>query len=149
MSHKCPKCNEQLVSTDVFCPYCGVNTKESDSSRAISDSQIDLSSCPSCGTVIELGLYYCNNCGSSLLSNDAGVKATQSEDFTNQNYTYGSATDNIEEDKRPWYKPPKRERSAKDPREWFFWTGWGLFFLLRVVFQILIIILQVAARSKK
>jgi hypothetical protein len=46
--------------------------------------------------------------------------------------------------KKKWYKPPKRERPAFHPIEWFFWIGWtfyvffgfiwvGLKFILREI----------------
>ena len=63
-------------------------------------------------------------------------------------YTYGSATPEPT-GKRPWYKPPKRTKSAKHPSEWFFWTGWGLYVFLRFIFQILFFALMIGLRSRR
>ncbi|MFW9924994.1 MAG: hypothetical protein ACFFDW_17100, partial [Candidatus Thorarchaeota archaeon] len=45
-------------------------------------------------------------------------------------------------EKEKWYKPPKRERSAFHPLEWFFWIGWGFYVLFRSIGMVLWIILR-------
>jgi len=119
MSRSCPNCGAETKTEDVFCPFCG--------------TAIPSGSSPST---------------ESNFSHQFDTSTPHSE----ESYSYGSGssgyyTENVE-GTRKWYQPPKRQRSAKHPIEWFFWIGWGLYILLRIIFFVLIIAAQVAVRRK-
>lgn len=121
MSNSCPNCGVSIKSDDAFCPFCGTTTSQPSSDSSFPDSQ------------------YADQFASSSPSAD-------------ESYSYGSGsggyyTESADSTKK-WYKPPKRTRSAKHPVEWFFWIGWGLYILLRIVFYVLIIAAQIAVRRK-
>ncbi len=123
MTKSCPSCGVALKTSDIFCPFCGtsISSSHSPSKSSFSDSEFS----------------------------DQFASSTPS---TEESYSYGSGssgyyTENVE-GTRKWYQPPKRKRSAKHPIEWFFWIGWGLYIVLRIVFYILIIAAQVAIRKK-
>ncbi len=50
---------------------------------------------------------------------------------------------------RAWYKPPERTRSRSSPVQWAIWTGWGVWILIRFIFEILFFVVRIVAFSKK
>jgi len=159
MTKKCPNCGESLVSSDIYCPYCSADTRPAEqSSGAYSFAQPAAPqgsiTCESCGSANEPQNLHCANCGANIASSQPYAPPATNTGYTtigstptSETHTYGASS--TASDDRPWYKPPHRERSAKRPREWFFWTGWGLYIFFRVLFSILFIVLRVAARSRK
>lgn len=159
MTKTCINCSEKVKETDIFCPFCGANANEVHPSAKISsvqDTKMGIVVCSTCGDANKQGTKFCENCGNAIASSSSSSSvnygtstASTSTSSTHQTtHTYGSYSTEPEDSTRKWYQPPKRTRSAKHPLEWFFWTGWGFYFLLRVVFQVLWLILRIVLRSK-
>jgi hypothetical protein len=152
MTQTCPHCQQEIKPEDLFCPYCGkrtsvspkADTKTSTIPRSYS-SDSSTHFCSGCGSVIEPGITYCRNCGQPVAKS-----MNSSADDQDVSYSYGHSGDGTYHTKESnWYSPPKRKRPAYHPIEWFFWSGWGLYILLRFVFQILFVILRIVVASKK
>ncbi len=100
--------------------------------------------CPNCGKKIEDWLVYCEFCG-HLLDKKKAPKISSSTSNLKSNVAVSSSTIDpvtgekklivkVSEQKKQkvrWYTPPKRERPAYHPLEWFFWIGWGLYVFFR------------------
>ena len=57
------------------------------------------------------------------------VTSTKTDPFTGEKKLVVKASETKGREK--WYTPPKRERPAYHPLEWFFWIGWGLYVFFR------------------
>ncbi|MHA1156329.1 MAG: zinc ribbon domain-containing protein [Candidatus Heimdallarchaeota archaeon] len=153
MSKMCINCGEEVKKTDIFCPFCGNNTDEAKPS--VEGAKMGHSVCSTCNATNESGAKFCESCGNTIDSSPSSsaksfgstdsYAADSSQETT---HTYGSYSAEPSDSTRKWYKPPKRTRSAKHPVEWLFWTGWGLYFLIRVIFWILFFGIRIFARSK-
>lgn len=53
----CPKCGTLVPQTSNFCPNCGFN---------MAQQQTSMVKCPSCGTEMPAGSKFCPNCGNSM-----------------------------------------------------------------------------------
>lgn len=105
--------------------------------------------CPICGKVAEKYDIYCGRCGSDLPKGNwdhreqidsnptyPDVSAKTTNDYSSPSESSIIATvpkTDKQPQKKKWYKPPKRPRPAYHPLEWFFWIGWGLYVVLRVI----------------
>jgi len=100
--------------------------------------------CPNCGKKIENWLIYCEYCGHLLDKKRAPKIKTPTSDLKSNVAVSSSTTDPVTGEKKllvkaseqkkqkvRWYTPPKRERPAYHPLEWFFWIGWGLYVFFR------------------
>jgi RNA polymerase subunit RPABC4/transcription elongation factor Spt4 len=153
MSKKiCNNCGSDLEPTDVFCPYCGTpitikddTIKGSDSAMASDYSEEHGAQCPNCNRINNPKNQFCKFCGTTLSQATSG----QSSFGQQESYNYGSFSETSSTGERKWYSPPERQRSAKHPIEWFFWTGWGLYILIRFIFTALFCFLQIYAQSKR
>ena len=147
----CPNCNEQVRDTDVFCTFCRhrLDFNQKDQSKPIGTIL-----CQHCNVINKTVNSFCESCGMPLEDKSSSYKestdsyATTSYDSNShqnsqQTHTYGSYSTYSSSDDRKWYTPPKRSRSAKHPLEWFFWSGWGIYILLRSIFSILFCVLRV------
>ncbi|NHK30792.1 MAG: zinc ribbon domain-containing protein [Asgard group archaeon] len=144
MSRLCPNCSSSIKQDDIFCPFCGVDTSKFNNSS----SKTGDVNCSSCGSLNQIGIQFCSNCGSPISVPHGGSSFGSEPVSESTTYTYGSATPQPT-GKRPWYKPPERTKSAKHPSEWLFWTGWGLYVFLRFLFQILFFALMIGLRSRR
>ena len=89
--------------------------------------------CEVCGERPKPGDVYCNKCGNLVPKGnwDMGIK----HDRLGQDIpTEFTAIQAEKGEKKKWYKPPKRERPAFHPIEWFFWIGWALFVFFGFIF---------------
>lgn len=154
MTKMCVNCGEVVKKTDVFCPFCGANTDKAQPSAHVTKMSDTI--CSTCGVTNKLGAQFCESCGNAIDSISSssstvnyGSTVSSATDSSDQaTHTYGSYSTEPSDSTRKWYKPPKRTRSAKHPAEWFFWTGWGLYFLIRVIFWVLWFGIRIFIRSK-
>ncbi|MBD3190069.1 MAG: zinc-ribbon domain-containing protein [Candidatus Heimdallarchaeota archaeon] len=163
----CPNCGEQPEPSDIYCPYCGSSLSEaSGASSWGSSSSFDIETadedgfvCAKCGAMNPSGTNYCRNCGESLAdaqsvsSTRARTTSSSTQGSTSSSstrtYSYGSGGSVSSDEDRAWYQPPQRSRSAWHPVEWFFWSGWGLYILIRFIFQILWWVLIFWGKSRR
>ena len=155
MTKTCVNCGEVVKKTDIFCPFCGASTDKRDSSAATQESSYtehNIVYCSQCNAKNKIGAQFCEFCGNEITSDSfktsVGTEEIHGTERAHATHTYGSYSTEPSDSSRKWYQPPKRTRSAKHPAEWFFWTGWGIYFLIRVIFQILWFILRIVIRSK-
>ncbi|NPE06721.1 MAG: hypothetical protein GNW80_00435 [Asgard group archaeon] len=100
--------------------------------------------CPNCGKKIENWLVYCEFCGHLLDKKKAPKISTPTSNLKSNVAVSSSTIDPVTGEKKlivkvseqkkqkvKWYTPPKRERPAYHPLEWFFWIGWGLYVFFR------------------
>lgn len=100
--------------------------------------------CPNCGKKIENWLVYCEFCGHLLDKKKAPKISTPTSNLKSNVAVSSSTIDPVTGEKKllvkvseqkkqkvRWYTPPKRERPAYHPLEWFFWIGWGLYVFFR------------------
>lgn len=153
MSRTCNNCGEQVKQEDVFCPFCGNPADKPQASSKVSDPSSSASICATCGASNKQEAQFCESCGNSLATassfSGSGSSTQYQQDTsygTQTTHTYG--TYSAEPSDRKWYTPPQRTRSARHPLEWFFWSGWGLYILIRFLFSFLWIIIRIIARSK-
>ncbi len=155
MTKMCVNCGDQVKKTDIFCPFCGKNTEKAQPS--VQDTKMAGNTiCSTCGVTNKLGAQFCESCGNAVDISGSSSSTTRygstasptTESADQTTHTYGSYSSKPSDSSRKWYKPPKRTRSAKHPVEWFFWTGWGLYFLIRAIFWILWFVLRIFLRSK-
>lgn len=158
----CPNCSEQVRDTDVYCPFCGGSidyASQSTTRDSLPGVQSTDVICTNCGAVNKQGSKFCESCGFAVKpkpsfkdSSSGSVGSTtdfgSSSSSSQQTHSYGTYSTQPSDSSRKWYTPPKRERSAKNPLEWFFWTGWGLYVLIRAIFWILFFVLRIVARSR-
>ncbi|NHJ49795.1 MAG: zinc-ribbon domain-containing protein [Asgard group archaeon] len=142
MSRYCSNCGSSLKDGEVYCPFCGIDTTKISQEKTSEPLSGVTITCSSCDSINEGNIEFCKNCGSPLTASHSSSYESSST------YTYGSAEPQPT-GKRPWYKPPKRERSAKHPREWAFWTGWGFYVLFRFIFQILFYVIIAIIKSRR
>ncbi|MBK5112035.1 MAG: hypothetical protein KGD59_03975 [Candidatus Heimdallarchaeota archaeon] len=102
--------------------------------------------CPNCGKKIESWLVYCEFCGhlldqarapkikapTSNLKSNVTVASTTVDPVTGEKTLVVKASEQSRGGKK-WNTPPKRERPAYHPIEWFFWIGWGLYVFFRYI----------------
>ncbi|MFW9924226.1 MAG: zinc ribbon domain-containing protein [Candidatus Thorarchaeota archaeon] len=161
MSKICPHCSEQVKTTDIFCPFCGADLSKTSSTQDSFESNFSDSSfitCPYCGTSNIPTSQFCASCGTAMSasqsSSSGSIPPSSYDSISGQSssqqesHSYGSYSTYSSADERKWYTPPKRTRSAKNPIEWFFWTGWGFYILIRVIFFVLWFIIRLAVFSK-
>lgn len=160
MSRLCVNCGEKIKDEDIFCPFCG---KPSDKKEGELSQQAEVSPgvfiCSTCGSANASTNKYCDSCGNPLIKSGAGGDMEYGDSYGSSSYdgaqaagtsySYGSYSSTSSTGEKKWYTPPKRTRSAKNPIEWFFWSGWGLYIFFRFLFSIIWIILQIVARSKR
>ncbi|MHA1123173.1 MAG: hypothetical protein ACTSQ3_06085 [Candidatus Heimdallarchaeota archaeon] len=100
--------------------------------------------CPNCGKKIENWLVYCEFCGHLLDEKRVATSGTPKSNLKSNVAVSSSTIDPVTGEKKlivkvseqkkqkvRWYTPPKRERPAYHPLEWFFWIGWGLYVFFR------------------
>ncbi len=111
----------------------------------MSESKIN---CPNCGKKIESWLVYCEFCGhllnkdkaphinkpASNMKSNINVTSTKIDPLTGERKLVVKASSEKKSGKK-WYTPPKRERPAYHPIEWFFWIGWGFYVFFRFLGQ--------------
>ncbi|NHJ86910.1 MAG: zinc ribbon domain-containing protein [Asgard group archaeon] len=156
MSQKCPNCGESLLSTDVFCPYCGADTKASPSLGSTPSSASGSVTCASCGSLNPQNTQYCGNCGAGLSSGpyvgstptSSGFADATSYSSTQSTYNYGASSTTQDSGSRPWYKPPPSKYSNRNPATWMYYICWGFWIFLRVLFWIFIIFGKGAMRRR-
>ncbi len=92
--------------------------------------------CEVCGEATTNGDVYCNKCGNLLPKEnwDNRIKHDRLRDDIPQEFTTILQENGEKRKKKKWYTPPKRERPAYHPIEWFFWIGWGLFVFFGFIF---------------
>jgi len=159
MSRKCVNCGEEIKKTDVFCPFCGgpVDKIQSTPSEPLSSENVII--CSLCGAANKPTSTFCESCGDPIVSSESAAGRMESSygsttydsqaQASGTTYTYGSYSSSSSTGEKKWYTPPKRTRSAKNPIEWFFWSGWGLYILFRLIFSILWIVIRIIAATKK
>jgi len=155
MTKTCVNCGEAVKETDVFCPFCGANadsvtSSEKQSGSGFSDSEVGY--CSNCHAKNKPTAQFCEFCGTELaVDNYKTSNYSQSTPGTDHStaqgtHTYGSySSEPTDEENRKWYQPPKRTRSAKHPAEWFFWSCWGIFFIIRAIFQLLWFLIRIGS----
>ncbi|MBN1330832.1 MAG: zinc ribbon domain-containing protein [Candidatus Heimdallarchaeota archaeon] len=156
MSQNCPNCGEKLLSTDVFCPYCGADAKSADQTlTSPSSSTTGSITCESCGSLNPQNTQYCGNCGAGLSSTpyigsspSSSSFASSSSSSSQSTYNYGANSSTQDSGNRPWYKPPPSKHSGRNPATWFHYFCWGFYILLRVLFWVLIIFGKGAMRRR-
>ncbi len=105
--------------------------------------------CSICGKLTEELDLFCGKCGSDLPKENwdsreqsDSIPKTFPVDTTKTEKDYpsdsnGSITVMVPKKgkrvKEKWYKPPKRDRPAYHPAEWFFYIGWGLYVIMRFI----------------
>ncbi len=152
MTKTCVNCGEIVKKTDIFCPFCGANSDKAQPS--IQDTKMGDNFCSTCGVANKSSAQFCAGCGNTIDSSSSsassyGTPASAATDSSDQTtHTHGSYSTEPSDSTHKWYKPPKRKRSAKHPAEWFFWTGWGLYFLIRAIFWVLWFVIRIFLQAK-
>ncbi|MGC9781004.1 MAG: zinc ribbon domain-containing protein [Candidatus Heimdallarchaeota archaeon] len=149
MNKSCSNCGEELKSSDVFCPFCSNPVVSANTTSTKTNSQKYIL-CPNCSIKNKVTSKYCMDCGNNLI----GLIATESQSevydtAASSGVTYGSYSTKSSDGTQAWYKPPERTRSRGNPVQWVIWSGWGLWILFRVIFEILFFAVRIAALSKK
>ncbi len=144
MTKFCINCGEKVKKTDIFCPFCGGDiNKEQPSTQ---DLKMDTTVCSTCYAVNKASTVFCESCGNSIDSFSSS--STGSYGSTTSTTTDPTRKWYIPPKRTKWYKPPKRTRSAKHPVEWFFWTGWGFYVLIRGILWVLWYVFRLFLRMK-
>lgn len=100
--------------------------------------------CPNCGKKIESWFVYCEFCGNTMKPESIDKKPPSSTLKSNVQIEKIPATESSnskqvitvpvqKQEKYKWYTPPKRKRPWYHPLELFFWLGWGLYVILRLL----------------
>ncbi|NHJ32741.1 MAG: zinc ribbon domain-containing protein [Asgard group archaeon] len=152
MSRSCPNCGEAIKKEDVFCPFCGTPASKAPSGK-VYPAQVASSgeiTCPNCNANNVPSNKFCSFCGSDLVKVSTEYSAAYSPPDTaeQETYSYGSYHTTSADGERKWYQPPQRKRSARHPLEWFFYIGWSLYIILRILFYVFICFAQVAGRRR-
>lgn len=152
MSNSCPNCGESIKREDVFCPFCGTPISKASTgtkypSQEASSGEV---TCSNCNASNVISNKFCSFCGTTLAVAPSSHSPAYSppETTEQETHSYGSYHTTSSDGERKWYQPPQRKRSKKHPIEWFFYIGWSLYIILRVLFYVFICVAQIAGRRR-